>query len=62
MECAFFWGKTRVIDASGWSAINRAWVLGDERFKQQIEKQTGRRVSPLVRGGQRDIEPFWFHA
>ena len=31
-------------------SINRGWVLGDERFKQQIEKQTGRRASPLVRG------------
>jgi len=26
-------------------SINKAWVLGDGRFKQQIEKKTGRRVS-----------------
>ena len=34
-------------------SINRAWVLGDERFNQQIEKQTDKRVSPLARGGDR---------
>ena len=28
-------------------AINKAWVLGDERYKQQIEKQAGRRAFPL---------------
>jgi len=39
-------------------SINRAWVLGDERFKQQIEKQTGRRTSPLARGGDRKSEEY----
>ena len=39
-------------------SINRAWVLGDERFKQQIEKQTGRRTSPLTRGGDRRSEEY----
>ena len=39
-------------------SINRAWVLGDERFKQQIEKQTGRGVSPLARGGDRRSEEY----
>ncbi len=39
-------------------SINRAWVLGDERFKQQIEKQTGRRASPLTRGGDRKSEGY----
>ena len=34
-------------------SINRAWILGDERFKQQIEKQTDRRASPLARAGDR---------
>jgi len=34
-------------------ALNKAWVLGDERFKQQIEKQTGRRASPMKRGGDK---------
>ena len=28
-------------------ATNKAWVLGDDRFKAQIEQQTGRRASPL---------------
>ena len=35
------------------SAINKAWVLGDEKFKAQIEKQLQRRVSPQPRGGDR---------
>ena len=39
-------------------SINRAWVLGDERFKQQIEKQTGRRTSSLTRGGDRRSEEY----
>ncbi len=39
-------------------SINRAWVLGDEQFKQQIEKQTGRRSSPLARGGDRKSEKY----
>lgn len=34
-------------------ATNKAWVLGDNRFKEQIEQQTGRRASPLPRGGDR---------
>ncbi len=34
-------------------ATNKAWVLGCDRFKQQIELQTGRRASPQVRGGDR---------
>ena len=37
---------------------NRAWVLGDGRFKQQIEKQTGRRASPNARGGDRKSEKY----
>ena len=39
-------------------SIDRAWVLGDERFKQKIEKQTGRRASPLSRGGDRRSEEY----
>ena len=34
-------------------ATNKAWVLGDSRFKQQIEQETGRRASPLAKGGDR---------
>ena len=39
-------------------SINRSWVLGGKHFKQQIEKQTGRRVSPLARGGDRKSEEY----
>lgn len=34
-------------------ATNKAWVLGDERFKAKIEAKTGRRAVPLSRGGDR---------
>lgn len=34
-------------------ATNKAWVLGDNRFKEQIEQQTARRSSPQQRGGDR---------
>ncbi len=40
-------------------SINRAWVLGDGLFKRQIEKQTGRRASPIARGGDRKSEEYW---
>lgn len=39
-------------------AINKAWVLGDIGFKKKIEAQTGRRASPLPRGGDRKSEHF----
>jgi putative transposase len=39
-------------------AINKMWVLGDNRFKQQIEEQTGRRASPLQRGGDRQSQLY----
>jgi putative transposase len=39
-------------------SVNKAWVLGDARFKQQIEKQTGRRASPLPNGGDRKSSRF----
>ena len=35
------------------SSVNKAWVLGDDRFKQQIERQLGVSVSPKARGGDR---------
>ena len=34
-------------------ATNKAWVLGDDRFKAKIEAKTGRRAVPLGRGGDR---------
>ncbi|TCI05102.1 transposase [Corallincola luteus] len=39
-------------------ATNKAWVLGEGRFKEQIAKQTGRRTSPLGRGGDRKSVGF----
>jgi putative transposase len=39
-------------------ATNRAWVLGSDRFKAQIEARTGRRSAPLGRGGDRKSEAY----
>jgi putative transposase len=39
-------------------ATNKAWVLGNNRFKQQIEAQSGRRASPLPSGGDRKSKAF----
>ena len=39
-------------------ATNRAWALGDDRFKAQIEAKTGRRASPSGRGGDRKSDAF----
>ena len=37
-------------------ATNKAWVLGNDRFKQRIQEQLGRRVEPKARGGDRKSE------
>lgn len=34
-------------------ATNKAWVLGDERFRAKIEAKTGWRAVPVGRGGDR---------
>ena len=34
-------------------ATNKAWVLGDDRFKAKIAAKSGRRSEPLGRGGDR---------
>jgi putative transposase len=39
-------------------SVNKSWVLGSSRFKQQIEKKLNRRVSPLARGGDRKSEKY----
>ena len=39
-------------------AVNKAWVLGDERFIQQIEQQTNRRARPAKHGGDRKSSDF----
>ncbi len=39
-------------------ATNKAWVLGSDRFRAQIEAKTGRRSAPLGRGGDRKSAVF----
>ncbi len=39
-------------------ATNKAWVLGNARFKQEIQKRLKRRVEPAARGGDRRSEQF----
>ena len=39
-------------------ATNKAWVLGNDRFKQRIQEQLGRRVEPKARGGDRKSQQF----
>lgn len=39
-------------------ATNKAWVLGNDRFKQRVQKQLERRVAPEARGGDRKSEQF----
>lgn len=39
-------------------ATNKAWVLGSDYFKTQIEKKTGRRSTSLGRGGDRKSKEF----
>ncbi len=40
------------------NAINKKWVLGENRFKKQIEKQTGRSVSPKPKGGDKESAKY----
>ena len=37
---------------------NKGWVLGNDRFKQRIQKQLERRVEPAARGGDRKSKEF----
>jgi putative transposase len=39
-------------------STNKGWVLGDDRFKAQIEAKTGRRSASLGRGGDRKSAAF----
>ena len=39
-------------------ATNKAWVLGNDRLKQRIQEQLGRRVEPKARGGDRKSKLF----
>ncbi len=40
------------------NATNKAWVLGDARFCNEIEGQLNRRTSPRPRGGDRRSEAY----
>ena len=40
-------------------ATHKGWVLGSERFIQQIEQTTGRTAKPRPRGGDRKSEQYW---
>ena len=35
------------------SATNKAWALGDDRFKRRIQQQLDRQLTPKARGGDR---------
>ena len=39
-------------------ATNKAWVLGNDRFKQRIQEKLDRRVEPKAKGGDRKSEQF----
>jgi putative transposase len=39
-------------------ATNKAWALGNERFKQRIASQLDRRVAPSQKGGDRKSEEY----
>ena len=39
-------------------ATNKAWVLGNDRFKQRIQQNLERRVEPKSKGGDRKSEQF----
>ena len=40
------------------ASTNRSWVLGSERFKEQIEALTKRQAAPRVRGGDHKSKKF----
>ena len=40
------------------TCTNRSWVLGSDKFKQQIEAQLQRRVQPSQRGGDRKSKAY----
>ena len=39
-------------------ATNKAWALGDSRFKERIQAQLARRIEPVARGGDRKSAQF----
>jgi len=47
----------RTLDAIR-DSTNKAWVLGSDYFKKQVDEKVGRPVSPSVRGGDRKSKGF----
>lgn len=39
-------------------STNKCWTLGDSRFKTSVAEQLGRRVEPIVRGGDRKSKRY----
>ncbi len=39
-------------------ATNKAWVMGNDRFCNRIQKQLDRRVTPIPRGGDRKSDEY----
>jgi putative transposase len=39
-------------------STHKAWVLGNDRFKQRVQEKLDRRVEPKARGGDRKSEKF----
>jgi putative transposase len=40
------------------SSVNRAWVLGSQKFKNEVALETGSRVEPTQRGGERKSKSY----
>ena len=40
------------------NSVNRSWVLGSKKFRNQVERETGRRAEPSQRGGDRKSEKY----
>jgi putative transposase len=43
-------------------ATNKAWLLGNERFRGAIEQKLNRRAAPRPRGGDRRSRSYWERA
>jgi len=49
-------GEDRLMEMR--EATNKAWVLGNDRFKQEIETMMARQASPKARGGDRRSKEY----
>lgn len=39
-------------------ATNKSWVLGDTKFREAVEQQLARRVTPIAKGGDRKSSKY----